>query len=69
MSINYLIPIFSLTSLGDAKGDTENDDTTPETKPKGKRGQKKADKPQPEEIEDTGELTSKRRRKADDKGN
>ncbi|XP_045459483.1 DNA-(apurinic or apyrimidinic site) endonuclease-like [Melitaea cinxia] len=52
---------------GDVKGDTEKDDTIPETKPKGKRGQKKADKPQPEEIQDTGEPTSKRRRKADDK--
>ncbi|CAH2092250.1 unnamed protein product [Euphydryas editha] len=52
---------------GDVKDDTEKDNGTAESKPKGKRGQKKADKPQSEEVQDTGEPTSKRRRKADEK--
>lgn len=57
--------------IGDAKNEGEKDEITeqPQTKQKGKKGQKKVEKEESEEVQDTGEPVTKRRRKADDKGN
>ncbi|XP_050362580.1 recombination repair protein 1 [Nymphalis io] len=54
---------------GDIKNDAEKDEGATETKPKSKRGQKKVVEKSAdmEEVQDTGEPTTKRRRKADEK--